>query len=150
MSRFMTICALLLVAACGRQENESPAASNEVGQTPRAEPAPATPMLEGAWRLAKIDGTPVEGGSSAVATFENGRLRVAAGCNGRGWTFTQKRNIVSFAGLAGASSNCGSLPTVDQERAFHAIDRATIALFDQEGREATLSGDGGNITLSRR
>ena len=150
MPRFLSISALLLVAACGPQENEGPAESNEAAQAPKSESTPATPILQGVWQLAKIDGRPVEGGASTVATFKDGRLRVAAGCNGRGWTFTQKRNIVSFAGIPGTSTNCGALPTVDQERAIHAIDRATIAVFDKEGREATLSGDGGNITLARR
>ena len=63
---------------------------------------------------------------------------------------SNSRNIVSFASSAGASANCGNLPNLDQERAFHAIDRATMAIFDKQGREATLSGDGGNITLARR
>ena len=148
MPRLPTLSMVLLLAACGQQEDANPAASNEAMPAPAAEAAPATPALEGAWQVTKIDGRPIEAGTAA--TFGGGKVGMAAGCNRRGWNFTQKRNIVSFAPNPSASTNCDNLPTVDQERAFQAIDRATIAIFGNEGREATLSGDGGNITLARR
>ena len=148
MSRFLTIFALLLLPACGQQKDASPAPSNEAKPATAAEVAPPTPALEGAWDVTKIDGRPIE--ARTAATFAGGKLRVAAGCNGRGWTYTQKKNIVSFATNPAGSSNCGDLPNVDQERAFQAIERATIAIFDKEGREVTMSGDGGNVSLVRR
>ena len=148
MPRFLTISALLLVAGCGQQRDSAPAASNEVSKAPAADAAPVTPVLDGRWQVTKIDGSPIEAGTAA--TFGSGKVTVAAGCNRRGWTFSQKRNIVSFANDPTASALCENVPDVDQERAFMAIERATIAIFAKDGREATLSGDGGNITLARR
>ena len=147
MLRSLTIASLLLVAGCGQQP-ESKTDANEPAKAPAAEAPAPTPVLEGAWQVTKIDGSPME--APTAATFASGKLRVAAGCNGRGWTYTQKKNIVSFATNPNGSSNCGDLPNVDQERAFQAIERATIAIFDKSGGEVTLSGDGGNVSLARR
>ena len=84
------------------------------------------------------------------ATFGDGKVRTTAGCTRRSWTFTQNRNIVAFTADPGASANCEVAPDGDQEAAIHALDRATIAIFDKNGSEASLSGNGGNITLVRR
>ena len=148
MPRFLSIAALLLAAGCGQQSNSAP--SNDAKGEPVAEAAPATPALDGQWQVTKVDGRPLDPGSAMIATIADGKVRVAAGCSRRAWSFTQKRNIVSFAADPGGSANCQSPPTSDQETAFLAIDRTTMAIFDQEGREASLSGDGGNITLARR
>ena len=149
MPRFLTIAPLLLVAACGQQKDRT-AASNEAAAAPAEQVAkPAVPALEGEWQVATLRGRPIEG-PALVARFGQGKVRVAAGCNRRAWTFTQNRNIVSFAADPSGSVNCESSPTVAQESAFGAIDRATMAIFSNGGREASLSGDGGTITLARR
>ena len=145
MLRFLTIAGLLLVTACGRQQESSAPVANQAEAPPPAE-APA-PDLNGKWQLTKLDGRPVD---AMAMTFEGGRAQLAAGCNHRAWSFTQKRNIVSFAADAAGSGNCADSPDIDQESAFHAIDRATMAIFDKNGREASLSGNGGNVTLERR
>ena len=149
MPRFVTVAALLLVAACGQQEETASAANEAAAAAAEQAAKPAVPALEGEWRVSTLRGRPIEG-SALVATFGGGKVRVAAGCNRRAWTFTQKRNIVSFAADPGGSVNCESSPTIPQEATFEAIDRATMAVFSNEGREASLSGDGGTITLAKR
>ena len=151
MPRFLSIAALLLVAGCGHQDDSSPASHNGAKSAPAAESEkPAVPALNGEWQLAKIRGRPVEPGSAMVASFQGSKVRVTASCNRRAWTFTQNRNIVSFAADPDGSGNCERSTTVGQESAFQAIDRATIAIFDKDGRELTLSGDGGSVALERR
>jgi hypothetical protein len=150
MPRFLNIAALLLVAGCGQQSGSNPAPSNDIEAAPVAEAVAATPALAGEWQVTKLDGRALEAGSAMAVTFSDGKARIVAGCSRRAWTFTQKRNIVGFAANPAGSSNCQSPPTAEQEAAFQALDRATIAIFDKEGREASLSGDGGNITLARR
>lgn len=144
MPRFSTIAALLLVAGCTQQKEAG--TSNEQAASKPAE-APAVPELAGNWQVTKVDGRPIAPAMAAV--FEGGRVRITAGCTRRAWTFTQKRNIVSFAADPGGSANCEVPPTLKQEEAFQALDRATIAIFGKQGREASLSGDGGNVTLVR-
>src|SRR5262245_22531840 len=95
MPRFLTIAALLLVTGCTQPADRNAEVANDAANI--AEPAPATvPQLEGQWQLTKVDGRPIDG-SPVVATFGDGKVRAAAGCMRRAWTFTQKRNVVSFA-----------------------------------------------------
>jgi len=154
MPRLLTVAALLLVCGCGQQtgstattSNETAANSNETAAAPAATAAPEVPALDGEWQVTKLDGRP---GGSSVVTFAGGKVRIVAGCTRRAWSFTQKRNIINLAADPGGSANCESPPSVQQEAMIHALDRATMAIFDQQGREATLSGSGGNITLERR
>jgi heat shock protein HslJ len=148
MPRFLSIAALLLAASCTQQTDPSAQANNEAtADTAATTAAPEVPLLEGEWQLTKLDGRPVEGMS---ASFGGGKARISAGCNHRAWSFSQRKNIVSFAADPSGSSNCAASPNSDQEAAFHALDRATIAIFDKQGREASLSGNGGNVTLVRR
>ena len=149
--RVLTSVALLLVAGCSQQAGKNEATANvAASNTPADAAKPEVPALDGEWQLNKIDGRPVDAGSSTVASFGGGKLSITAGCSRRAWTFTQKRNIVAFTADPRGSSNCQSPPNVDQEAAIHALDRATMAIFGNEGREANLSGDGGNVTLVRR
>ena len=149
--RVLTSVALLLVVGCTQQAEKTEATANDGAINAAADAAkPGVPALDGEWQLSKIDGRPVDAGSSTVASFGGGKLSITAGCSRRAWTFTQKRNIVSFAANPADSSNCQSPPTTEQEAAFQALDRATMAIFDKAGREASLSGDGGNLTLERR
>jgi len=148
--RVLNIVALLLVAGCSQQAAKTEATANEAPATTATEASkPEVPALDGAWQLTKVDGRPVDGGAIAV-TFGEGKLRIIAGCTRRAWAFTQKRNIVSFTADPGGSSNCQSPPNGEQEAAIHALDRAAMAIFTNEGGEANLSGDGGNVTLVRR
>ena len=149
MSRILTISALLLAAGCTKPAEQTAETVNNVTADAAAEPKPAdVPLLKGEWQLTELDGRPIDG-SALIATFGDGTVRVAAGCLRRAWSFTQQRNIVSFAAQPG-SANCGSPPTADQDGAFHALDRATMAIFAKQGSEASLSGNGGNVTLVRR
>lgn len=156
--RIVTIAALLLAAACNQHSVHGDAVSNDAAananlETPSPEASaekPVAPLLDGNWQLSEVDGRPVEAGSSTTAAFGGGDLRVTAGCNRRSWTFTQKGNIVAFKANPGGSSNCEKSPNVDQESAFLALDRATMVIFANQGSEASLSGDGGNVTLVRR
>ena len=148
MSRFLRVTPLLLLAAGCTERAEPNAAQANDAAAPAAKPAEAAvPDLNGSWQVTEVDGRPV---ASMAVTLGAGKARIAAGCNYRAWSFTQDRNIVSFTANPAGSSNCASSPNVDQESAFQAIDRATIAIFAKQGREASLSGDGGNVTLARR
>lgn len=147
--RVLTAVALLLAASCTQQHSDHEQAAANEAIANEAEPAkPRVPALEGAWLLTKIDGRPVDGGAIA-ANFGGSKLSITAGCTKRAWRFTQNRNIVSFTADPGGSANCQSPPNGDQDAAFYALDRATMAIFAKEGREANLSGNGGNVTLER-
>lgn len=150
MTRHLNIAALLLVAGCGQQADSNAASSNDAKAAPVAKPPAETPALEGEWQVTKVDGRQLGPSSAMIATFGDGKVRVVAGCSRRAWTFTQDRNIVAFAADPSGSTNCASPPSADQEAALSALDRATMAIFDKQGGEGNLSGDGGNVTLVRR
>jgi len=152
MSRILTIAALLGVAACSRQEQPA-APANEMNDE-AAQQAPASeqalPELQGKWVIAAIDGKPVSPASAMIATFAAGKATIASGCLRRGWTFTQKRNVLTFATDPGSSSNCGGGTSGEQETAYAALEKASIVIFSRNGNEANLSGTGGNLRLERR
>ncbi len=150
MTRILAAAALLLVAACGQHEGHDVAA-NEAAEAP-ATPAAAdsVPSLDGEWSVASIDGKPV-GSGSMTASFSSGKANIASGCVRRGLTYTQKRNVVSFAVDPGGSANCeGRGTSAEHEAAYAALQGATIAIFGKDGKEANLSGTGGNVALERR
>jgi hypothetical protein len=149
--RKLGLAALLLVAACG-QEVDRPAAANEVADAPAAAPAAdSVPSLEGQWRVAAIDGRPVSAGSVMTASFAGGKATIASGCVRRGLTYSQTRNVVTFAADPSGSSNCeGRGTSAEHETAYVALQGASIALFGKQGKEANLSGNGGNLALERR
>src|SRR4030095_9429568 len=151
MRRVLTICVLLLVAGCSQQKASSEAA-DEAANSMEAPPAEvAVPSLEGQWEISATNGRPVAGSSAMAAAFNAGKVRVSSGCLRRAWTYTQKRNAVSFTANPGESANCGGgVPSADQEAAYVAMDLATMVIFNKDGREASLSGNGGGITLERR
>ena len=152
MFRTPIVASLLLASACSQQDKAA-APSNEVNEAAAAERAPAdaktVPSLEGPWSVAAIDGRPVSSGSMS-ATFKGRTAVIAAGCIRRAWTYTQKGNIVSFATDPGGSANCGGGTSGEQESAFAALEKTSIAIFNKDGSEASLSGTGGNLTLQRR
>jgi hypothetical protein len=149
--RKLGLSALLRVAACGQQDDR-PAAANEAADAPAAAPAAGSvPSLDGQWRVATIDGRPVGAGSAMTASFAGGKASIASGCVRRGLTYTQKRNVVSFAADPSGSANCeGRGTSAEHEAAYVALQGASIALFRNQGREADLSGNGGNLALERR
>jgi hypothetical protein len=150
MRRSLSLAALLLVAACSGQD-PAPATNDA---TQNAALAPETervvPALEGQWQVAALDGRPVGSSSAMTATFKDGRAIVSSGCLRRAWTYTQKKNVVAFSADPAGSSNCGGGTSGDQETAYAVISSANIAIFDNGGGEASLSGTGGNLTLRRR
>ena len=151
MASKLVAAALLLVAACGRQDGGQPAA-NDVADTAAARaPAESVPSLEGQWSVASIDGKPITAGSAMTVSFSGGKASIASGCVRRGLTYTQKKNIVSFAVDPSGSANCeGRGTSAEHEGAYAALQGASIAVFAKEGKEANLSGTGGNLALARR
>lgn len=151
MNRNLALAALLLAAGCGQHDNHQ-AAANEVAvnhTTPGV--ADSVPSLDGQWNVVSVDGKAVGAGSAMTAEFRGGNATVAAGCLRRAWTYTQKRNIVSFATNSAGSANCGGqAPNAEQENAYAALELATMAIFSKEGARADLSGTGGNLALERR
>lgn len=145
--RALPILALLL-AACNGETGVEPPANNVVAE--EAKPATEVPELAGEWRVTKIEGSDATG-LGMTASFAGGQASLATGCIRRAWTYSQDRNIVSFKSNPAGSSNCGGgTPSGDAETAYAAIERANIAIFAKQGKEASLSGTGGNLTLERR
>ena len=146
MTRVVPLVLFALIAGCNQQQPAAPPA-NDVAAAPAAKPA--VPSLKGNWRVTAIGGQPVAGTAMAAAIGDGG-ASVSAGCLRRGWTYTQDRNLVAFTGSPGGSSNCGRSPSAEEETAFGALGDANLAIFAKDGREATLSGTGGTLTLERR
>ena len=148
MNRVLTLAALMSLAACS---NPQPAAENEANAAPAVAAETETPLLEGRWDVAALDGRPVDAASAMQAVFAGGKVTISSGCVRRGWTYTQKRNMVSFTSDPAGSASCeGRGTTAQQETAYAALQDANIAIFTKGGNEASLSGTGGNLTLARR
>ncbi|HVF36779.1 MAG TPA: hypothetical protein VNA29_02420 [Sphingomicrobium sp.] len=144
----MTFASLVSLAACSPQPGEAPQ-SNTI-ETVKAQPAKAdVPSLEGSWRVTRIDGQDAAG-LGVTATLGAGKARLATGCLRRAWTYRQDRNMVSFTSSPGGSANCGRAPSGLEETAYSAIDQANIVIFASGGKQADLSGTGGNLTFERR
>jgi heat shock protein HslJ len=148
MRRTLTIAALLLAAGCSQQEASPPPANDTSNAATETAAKPEVPALEGQWKVAAVDGKPI--GADTTASFDGGRLVVSSGCVRRGWTYTQKGNVVSFAADPGGSANCGGGPSGDQEAAYAALTKANMVIFNKDGKEAGLSGTGGTLTFERR
>lgn len=148
MIRTLSVTALLLMAACQQQKN--PPANEAATQPSAPAAAAAVPSLAGEWRVTMISGDPNAAKLGMAATFGSGLAKLSSGCLQRAWTYTQNRNSVAFAASPGGSSNCGRSPSGDEETAYAALDAANIAIFAKDGKEASLSGTGGTLTLQRR
>jgi hypothetical protein len=144
MTRFLTLAALLLTAACGQLEQPAPA--NDVAATPATTVAPtakaAVPSLKGVWHVA--------GAKGLTATFSSSRVVLAEGCVRRAWNYTQKGNAVAFTAAPDGSSNCGGSASAAMDNAFGPLSDANIAVFGADGSDVTLSGLGGTLQLQRR
>lgn len=143
MNRIAPLLALILLAACDRQE--PPAAPAPTTDAPAPAPAKAkaaVPSLEGQWRVAAP--------AALDLAIAGGKATLSSGCLRRGFTFRQDRNQVAFASAPADSSNCGRTPSAAEEAAFAALADANLALFGKDPRKVTLSGYGGMLTLERR
>ena len=151
MTRALPIAAALLIAACGQQDNKPVPQSNQSAEAAPVGPAAevGAPSLEGDWRVAMI-GSRDAAGLGMTAALSGGKAILSTGCLRRAWTYTQNRNVVAFTAMPGESSNCGRSPSGDEEAAYAAIADANMAIFDEDGKEASLSGTGGTLTLQRR
>lgn len=149
MIRIVPIAALLLLAACGQQEASAPPQANNT-----AEPASApseVPSLEGSWAVSRIGGVQDAAALGMTAAITKDGVTLSTGCLRRAWTYTQNRNVVAFTSSPGGSANCGgSSPSAGAEIAYTALTDANIAIFSKDGKEASLSGTGGTLTLERR
>ena len=149
MTRIVPLVLFALVAGCNQPQPAAPQANDAVAAPAAPAAKPAVPSLKGEWRVTAIAGQPVAGTAMAAA-IGDGSASVSAGYLRRGWTYTQDRNLVAFTGAPGGSSNCGRSPSAEEEAAFGAVGDANLAIFAKDGREATLSGTGGTLTLERR
>jgi hypothetical protein len=149
MIRIVPLAALLFAAACSQQQSSAPPQANET-----VEPAKApseVPSLEGSWAVTGIGGVPDAISLGMTASITKDSATLSTGCIRRAWTYTQKRNVVGFTASPGGSSNCGgSSPAAGAETAYAAVTAANIAIFSKDGKEASLSGTGGTVTLERR
>ena len=149
MTRFAPFAALLLLAACGQQETAAPVQANDAMEAPKA-PA-EVPSLEGSWAVTRIGGVADAASLGITAAISKNAVTLSTGCLRRAWTYTQNRNVVSFTTSPGGSSNCGGgSPSAGAETAYAALSEANIAVFSRDGKEASLSGTGGTLTLERR
>ncbi|RIX32558.1 hypothetical protein [Sphingomonas edaphi] len=138
----------LMLAACNQQDDAPAPVQNEPAETPAA--AEEVPSLEGSWNVTMAEGRDASA-MGMTASFAGGSATLSTGCFRRGWTYTQQRNAVAFTTSPSGSSNCGgSRPGASEEGAFAALAESNIAIFGKEGKEATLSGTAGTLTLERR
>ena len=156
MIRMLPIFALLLIAACDKPDSRAAPPANEAASMPPASAASAapsataeTPSLEGNWKVSKMGGRDVAG-LAMTATLGQGKATFSTGCFRRAWTYTQNRNVVAFTAAPAGSSNCAGQPSADEEAAHSAISEANMAIFAKDGKEVSLSGTGGMMTLQRR
>ncbi len=148
MRPILSVAAQLLVAGCSQQEATAPPANEAASKATAAQAPEAVPELAGQWRVTAVDGKPFPAGTTA--SFASGTASISSGCIRRAWSYTQKRNSVAFTSSPGGSSNCGGqAPSGEQETAYVVLDGANIAIFGKDGKEATLSGTGGTLTLAR-
>ena len=148
MIRIVPIAMLMALAACGEREAPPPPV-NETAEP--AKVATEVPSLEGSWSVVRIGGVPEAGPLGMTAAVTKGSFTLSVGCFRRAWTYTQNRNVVGFKSSPVGSSNCGgSAPGAAAETAYAVLDDANIAVFAKDGKEASLSGTGGTLTLERR
>ena len=142
MNRILPLLALLLLSACDSQEAPAPAPTAAKPPAPAPVVKAAVPSLKGQWRLTAPAPLDLSIGANQ-ATLSSGCLR-------RGFTFRQDRNKVAFASAPAGSSNCGRTPSVAEETTFAALADENLAVFSKDGRDVSLSGVGGILTLERR
>lgn len=146
--RKLTVAAALLVSACNQRDQSPAPVQNEPAEAPA--PAAEVPSLEGSWKVTMAEGRDASA-MGMTASFAGGSATLSTGCFRRGWTYSQKRNAVTFTTSPSGSSNCGgSAPGAAEEGAFAALAESNIAIFAKDGQEATLSGTAGTLTLERR
>ena len=149
MIRIAPMTALLILAACGQQQRAPTPQANEAAE-PAAAPA-EVPRLDGSWAVTRIGGVEDAAALGMTAAITNDTVTLSSGCFRRAWSYTQNRNVVAFTSSPGGSANCGgSSPGAAAETAYAAMDDANIAIFSKDGKEASLSGTGGTLTLERR
>jgi len=149
MIRNAPIAALLLLAACGQQEPPVPAQENQAAEPKEARTE--VPGLEGNWTVTRIGGVADAAPLGMTAAITKDAVTLSTGCLRRAWTYTQNRNVVAFTASPDGSSNCGGgSPGAGAEMAYAALSEANIAIFSRDGKEASLSGTGGALTLERR
>jgi heat shock protein HslJ len=146
----------LLIAACDKQDSKMAPPTNEVAVAPVESSATTvssaiaeTPSLQGNWKVSMIGGRDVAG-LGMTATLGEGKATISTGCFRRAWTYTQSRNVVTFKAAPAGSSNCAGQPSANEEAAHLAISEANMAIFAKDGKEVSLSGTGGMMTLHRR
>jgi len=149
MLRIAPIAALLVLVACGQQDSPPPPRANEAAE---ADKTPAeVPSLEGSWAVTRIGGVADAASIGMTAAISKNSATLSTGCLRRAWTYTQNRNVVAFTASPSGSSNCGGeSPSASAETAYAALTEANIAIFSKDGKEASLSGTGGSLTLERR
>lgn len=146
--KYLLSISTLMLAACNQQDETPGPVQNE--QAEAVAPAAEVPSLEGGWEVTMAEGRDASA-MGMTASFAGGSATLSTGCFRRGWRYTQKRNAVAFTTSPSGSSNCGgSRPGAAEEGAFAALAESNIAIFAKEGKEATLSGTAGTLTLERR
>ena len=149
MIRIAPIAALLILAACSGQENSAPPQANEAAESAKA--PTEVPNLEGGWSVTRIGGVEDAAALGMTAAITKDMVTLSTGCFRRAWSYTQNRNVVAFTTSPGGSANCGGgSPSATAETAYAVLDDANIAIFSKDGKEASLSGTGGSLTLERR
>ena len=148
MIRIIPTAALLVLAACGQEESQAPRQANEVAE---AQVPSEVPSLEGNWAVTRVGGVLDAAKLGMTAAITKDSVTLSTGCLRRAWTYSQNRNVVAFTASPGGSSNCGGgSPSAGAETAYAALTEANIAIFSKDGKEASLSGTGGSLTLERR
>lgn len=151
MNRILPFAALLILAACDTPQRPAQPANDvaAIGNLIK-EARPEVPGLDGNWHVTMIGGTDSKT-MGMIAALGDGQAKLSTTCFRRAWSYTQQNNTVDFTASPSGSSNCGGqAPGAQEESAYAALDDANLVIFGKDGREATLSGTGGTLTLERR
>jgi len=151
MNKTVVLAALLLSSACQKNDPAARQGQENAAALPPSEAKADVPKLEGKWSVARIAGVADADTLGMTAAITGDSAILSAGCLRRAWSFKQDRNMVGFTMSPGGSSNCGGqAPGASEETAFAAVSDANIVIFSKDGKEASLSGPGGSVTLTRR
>jgi heat shock protein HslJ len=102
--------------------------------------------IEGAWQAVTVAGQPVVAGHEPTATFRETEVTGTTGCNSYGGSYTYTDGKITIGEMRMTMMACiGPIGEVEG-RFTHAMDGATTATTDADGR-LILDGTGGAIVF---
>ena len=148
MNRFLSHFALALLAACSPSATDSPAPPSPAPAKDEAPPLVPLGTLVGEYRVAGIDGAPLDAPFGLALSVTEDRIVFDAPCNGYAWTYR-----LEGAALRTARSSSPDPACLATARIHHLVFDLAAALdaVRSAGRDTSnavvLSGGGRSVTL---